>query len=740
MLSRGDNSPINKSSLLVKDNPLAETAGNHVNTLKALEACADWAWETDREGRITYISESVIGFLGYPPSACIGKRFTELPGVRDHSKHKSPEIRELMSRSKPFRNLQLEVTHRDGRLLMVSLNGYPLADANHNGLGYRGIGIEATETAATDYMLERVKKSVSDKVGESYFEALTREIMETLNIDYVFVARMEDESQQTVTTLSVSGMGNSAKDFSYCLTDTPDFEASRSGTLVIARDAQQKYPADIRLKEMAISGYACTPLYGTDDRCIGLLVIMSRSPLCQVDFVTRVVELFADRTAAELMRSQVEETLLHQAYSDSLTGLANRPLAMDRLEHAIRAANRSGRRLYVLFLDLDGFKYVNDTMGHVQGDILLQEVASRFSATIRDGETLARLGGDEFLVILEETEVAAGEFAARRLLESLAEPIILEGREFEITASIGVAQFPEDGENPESLMRNADTAMYQAKRAGCNTYRFFTSEMNEQIRARIELETRLWHALENEEFRLFYQPIIELATGKIVGAEALLRWDSQEYGLVTPDRFITLAEDIGVTIPLGEWIVSQACSDCKRWRTNFSPAFTVTVNVSPGQFRDRHILNLLNFALEKFELPRDAIQLDVTENLIMQDVQLAQDILTEVTDSGTKVSIDDFGTGFSSLSYLKDFPFTNLKIDQSFITRLRVNSNEATLVSTMIGMAHNMELQVVAEGIETPQQLSMLAGFRCDLGQGYYFSKPLPAEQFQRLLYKGVIA
>lgn len=706
--------------------------------LKVLEACADYAWELDRERRITYVSESFCQYTGYPSSEYIGKRFVEIPGVQAELQVNSPEIYDSILQLKPFRNLYLEILRLDGSLVVISLNGYPLFDENNDHVGFRGIGMEVTETIATNYILERIKESVSDEVGVRYFEALTRGISETLKVDYAFVARMNDESQKAVTTLSVFALGRPAENFSFDLHNTPCFGVTRSATRVIAQDVQQMFPQDLHLREKGISGFACTLLYGSDDRCIGVLVVMTQSPLRQVDLVTRVIELFADRAAAELQRAAVEERLVHQAYSDSLTGLANRPLAMDRLDHAIRAAHRADRRLYVLFIDLDGFKDVNDSMGHVQGDEMLREVASRFSSTVREGETLARLGGDEFLVILEETEVAAGERAAKRLLHSLLKPISLDGREFTITASIGVTQFPEDGDTPESLMRNSDAAMYQAKNAGRNTYRFFTSEMNEQIRARIDMESRLWQALENEEFRLLYQPIVEIATGKIVTAEALIRWISPELGYVLPEQFIHLAEDIGVIVPLGEWIIKQACADCKRWRGNFSPTFAVTVNVSPRQFRDRNILDLLDAALKEYELTRDAIQLDVTEELLMQDVELARSILTEVTKYGTSVSIDDFGTGYSSLGYLKDFPFTNLKIDRSFVSKMRANSDEATLVSTMIGMAHNLGLKVVAEGIETPQQLSILAGFHCDLGQGYYFSEPLTADEFQQLLYTGV--
>jgi diguanylate cyclase (GGDEF)-like protein len=708
------------------------------STIEALEACADWAWEIDGELRITYISASIIQYTGYPPSTYLGIKFAEIPDAVGLIEEDSPDIYALIGQSKPFRNLHLEFTHPDGRLLMVSINGYPLFDANNNLLGFRGIGTEVTDIVATDYILERIKESVSNKVGGSYFEALTRGIAETVKADYAIVARLDDEGQQNATTLSVFALGHSVENFSYDMRNTPCSEITGAETRVISEDIQQLYPENLHLQELGISGYACAPLFSSDDRCIGLLVIMTCSPLKRVDLVTRFIELFADRAAVELQRAVMEERLVHQAYSDSLTGLANRPLAMDRLDHAIRAANRADRRLYVLFLDLDGFKEVNDSMGHVQGDHLLRQVASRFSSTIRDGETLARLGGDEFMVILEETELAAGEHAAKRLLDSLIEPVSLDGREFSITVSIGVAQFPEDGDNPESLMRNADTAMYQAKNAGHNTYRFFTAEMNEQIRARTDMESQLWHGLENDEFRLHYQPIVELATGRIVAAEALIRWDSPELGFVTPDQFIPLAEDIGVTIPLGEWTFRKACSDCKHWREVFSPTFTVAVNVSPRQFRDRYILNILETSLKDYDLSRDAIQLDVTENLIMQDVELAKSILSEVTESGTRVSIDDFGTGYSSFGYLGDFPFTNLKIDQSFITKLRVNSREATMVSAMIGMAHNLGLRVIAEGIETPRQLSMLSGFRCDLGQGYYFSEPLPAGEILHLLRTGV--
>jgi len=708
------------------------------STLSVLESCADWAWEIDQQRLLTYISASITQYTGYETDQYIGRQFAEVPGIQSKLQEHNPDIYELIKQTKPFRNLYLELSHPDGRIILACLNGYPLFDADNKHIGFRGIGMAVSDKITANFVVEKIKESVTDKVGESYFNALTQALSESLKVDCALVGRMDEESKQAIATLSVFSFGESVENFSYDLADTPDFVVSCSPTTVTFEDVQKAFPNDARLHEMDANGYVGTPLYDGEEQFIGLLIVITKQPLRQKELISEVLELFADRTVAELKRALTETRLVHQAYSDSLTGLANRPLAMDRLDHAVRAAHRAGRRLYVLFLDLDGFKTVNDTMGHVQGDLLLREVASRFSSIVREGETLARLGGDEFLVILEETEIAAGEYAAKRLLDSLQKPIELEGREFSITASIGVTQFPEDGDTPEVLMRNADTAMYQAKNAGRNTYRFFTSEMNELIRARIDMEAHLWQALEWEEFRLFYQPIVELTSGRIVAAEALVRWDSQDLGFLSPERFIPLAEEIGAIVPLGEWIMKQACMDCKTWRNNFSPSFAVAVNVSPKQFRERHILGVLDASLADHGLKRDAIQLEVTETLLMQDLELAQSILAEVTASGTSVSIDDFGTGYSSLSYLKDFPFTTLKIDQSFVSKMKVNAEETTLVSTMIAMAHNLDLAVIAEGIETPHQLSMLAKYDCEMGQGYYFSEPLSADDFQLLLYKGV--
>jgi diguanylate cyclase (GGDEF)-like protein/PAS domain S-box-containing protein len=708
------------------------------NALAVLEACADFAWEMDSERKITYLSESTQMYSGHRTEEYIGKRFAEFPGVTGGLKSSMPVMYKQIDSLQPFRNLHIEIMHPDGRIVFISLNGYPLFDASGKHLGFRGIGMDVTDKVAADYVLERIKGIVADKVGKNYFEALTNEIVNTLKVDLAFVARMDDPSRTSVTTLSVCESGKQIANFQYDLTNTPCFEVTRSSTCVFSQDVQSQFPDDSLLQEMSISSYAGTPLFGNDGQCIGLLVTLKKTPLLQVDLVTKVIELFADRAAAELERVMMDEQLIQQAYSDGLTGLPNRPLAMDRLNHAVSAAQRSHRHLFVLFIDLDGFKDVNDSMGHLQGDILLKEVATRFSANIRQGETLARLGGDEFLVILEETDSSSGEITAQRLLTSLAEPIELDGREFTISASIGVAQFPQDGDNPDALLQNADTAMYQAKDAGRNTYRFFTRQMNEQIKTRVEMEHLLWRGLDEQQFELLYQPILELDTGRIIGAEALLRWSSPKLGYLRPEEFMSLAEEIGVTVPLGEWIVRQACIVCQQCRETFFDGFTIAVNVSPRQLHNSDLLITLNAAIEEQQLARNAIELEVTENLLMKDVELVRNILAEASHNGIQISIDDFGTGYSSLRYLKDFPFSTLKIDGTFISKMEPDSEDAVMVSAIITMAHNLHLRVTAEGIETRDQLALLREFNCDLGQGYYFSEPLNVDAFQKFLESSV--
>jgi len=431
------------------------------------------------------------------------------------------------------------------------------------------------------------------------------------------------------------------------------------------------------------------------------------------------------------VRKEYEERLLRQANYDELTGLPNRLLAIDRLNQAIAQANRDNTNVVILIVDLDDFKKVNDTLGHPIGDRLIQEAGERIRHCVRENDTLARLGGDEFLVILPGLAVPVfGELVAKKVLEIFSLPFAIEGHDIFTTASVGITVYPRDGESSAVLMRNADAAMYRAKELGRNAYRYFTPQMNQQATERMRMEAQLRYALERQELFLHYQPILDPRTGLVLGGEALLRWRNPELGFVPPDRFIPLAEETGLIVTIGAWVIEESCRRCAEWRREIGRPLHVAVNISSRQFRGSDLLAIVRLALNSAGLPPDGLELEVTERLLMRDIDETLLILGELNQMGVRLSIDDFGTGYSSLSYLKRFPFDTLKIDKSFVQGIGVDNEDAAIVDAVVAMARALGLQVIAEGVETEGQRDYLIGQGAEFVQGYLFCKPVAAKDF----------
>ncbi len=434
-------------------------------------------------------------------------------------------------------------------------------------------------------------------------------------------------------------------------------------------------------------------------------------------------------------RKQAEARLVRQANYDTLTGLPNRSLAADRMPQAMARARRTRQSLAVMFLDIDNFKNVNDTLGHAVGDKLLIEVARRLSRCARDDDTVARLGGDEFLLLLSGLDaLTAAETVAEKILEALSLPCVLDGRELFLGASIGITGYPEDGHDAEVLMRNADAAMYRAKEAGRNTYRFFTPEMNIQLLKRLEMESHLRYAVDKGELRVHFQPQVDIRTGRLIGAEALLRWDNPELGSIAPDEFIPLAEETGLINPIGDWVLRQACSAARSWQGRTEGAIRVSVNISPVQFRGIDLVATVSRALEASGLSAALLELEITERVLIGDNPGTSRILQDLKRMGVRLSLDDFGKGYSSLSYLKRYPFDVLKIDRSFVSGVTDNVQDAALCKAITAMASSLKLRVVAEGVETQKQWDFLHAHGADLVQGYYISKPLSGDAFMHFV------
>jgi len=461
----------------------------------------------------------------------------------------------------------------------------------------------------------------------------------------------------------------------------------------------------------------------------------SISPIFSTDGdITHFVSVMEDITE----RKEYEKRLLRQASYDPLTDLPNRLLAMDRLEQAMARAKRWQWRVALLFIDLDHFKKINDTLGHGIGDKHLKVIAERLKKTIREADTVARLGGDEFLVVvadLSSTDVA--ENVSEKLLENIARPVETEGHELSTTASIGITLYPDDGEEPSSLLRNADAAMYRAKELGRNTFSYFTPEMNAQALARLAIETHLRHALERNELEVHYQSINDLKTGQIIGAEALLRWSNPELGDIHPETFVPLAEETGLIVSIGDWALETACRDAVEWQNLTGQPILIAVNIAFPQIRNGRLSRAIQRITEKTGLSPEHLMIEITEQTLLQDELDGIQALREISDLGVKISIDDFGTGSSAFTYLKQLPVSSLKIDPAFIQHIARSEEDAALATAIIAMAHSLGLTVIGEGIEDGKQLDVLKSKRCDHAQGFHFETAVPKEAFASLLTDG---
>jgi diguanylate cyclase (GGDEF)-like protein len=437
-------------------------------------------------------------------------------------------------------------------------------------------------------------------------------------------------------------------------------------------------------------------------------------------------------------RKRAEERLLHEAFHDGLTGLPNRALFMDHLKLSVERGKRREDRLFaVLFLDLDRFKVINDSLGHMVGDQLLVGIARRLETCLRPGDTVARLGGDEFTVLLEDLmSVTEAIDVADRLQKALALPFNLNGHEVFATVSIGIALSSTGYDRPEEVLRDADTAMYRAKMLGKARHEVFDKTMHARAMNLLQMEADLRRAIERKEFFLHYQPIVALESGTISGFEALIRWQHPERGFVPPDEFISIAEETGLIVPIGQWVLEEACRQIHEWQEQYPqyPPLQISVNLSGKQFANANLIDQISRVLRETEVEPHSLKLEITESMVMENIDTAIEMLKQLRTLGIELSIDDFGTGYSSLSYLHRFPISTLKIDRSFVSRMSDNNENAEIVRTILMLARSLKMDVVAEGVETTDQLSQLAMLECDYGQGYYFSRPLNVEGASKLL------
>jgi diguanylate cyclase (GGDEF)-like protein len=494
---------------------------------------------------------------------------------------------------------------------------------------------------------------------------------------------------------------------------------AREGEALVREDAATSREGEIRAAEM---------LAASDDHIVRLQQANSQLVIASIK---------ANRLAEEVQTTKIQ--LEHLVHHDALTNLPNRVLLQDRLGQAIELARRQGRRLAVMFMDLDQFKHVNDSLGHAVGDQLLQSVAQRLVGCVRQSDTVSRQGGDEFVLLLpviEHAEDAAR--SAQKVLAALGPPHHIDHNDLHIGASIGISIYPDDGQDAETLIKCADSAMYHAKENGRNNYKFFEQSMNVRAVERQSIEACLRRALERQEFVLHYQPKVNLHSGTIVGVEALIRWEHPQRGLLSPAQFVPIAEDSGLILPIGRWVLREACRQARAWQDAGLPPITVAINTSAPEFRAEDFFENLRSTLEETHLEPRYLELELTESVLMRDAESTDSVLHALAYLGVKLSIDDFGTGYSSLSYLRKYPIDTLKIDQSFVNRMTDHPDDAAIVTAVISMAKALRLHVIAEGVETSDQVAFLLDQHCDEGQGYFFGRPVAAEALAALLQTGV--
>ena len=502
----------------------------------------------------------------------------------------------------------------------------------------------------------------------------------------------------------------------------------------------------IKNKKMDISGsksidWLGVPLKTNLNKTFGALVIQSYTDKIRFTEKEEKILIFVSDQIAMAIKRKIDSTEIEKkVYYDQTTGLTNKLLFNDRLQQSMHDAKRNKTQIAILFIDLDNFKYVNDSMGHSAGDKLLKLVSGRLKKALRKTDTISRWGGDEFTIILPKIKDSNDiRILCKRILNEDLNNITIDNQELRITASIGIAIYPQNGEDVETLVKNADAAMYRAKDKGKNRYSFFKPEMNKEITERISNENNLFKAIEKEEFLLLFQPQIDLKTNKITGFESLIRWNSPDKGVLAPYKFIPIAEETNLIIPLGEWVIRETCKQNKKWH-NMGVTLTCAVNISAKQFLRSNLVNLIKNILNETQLDPKYLELELTETILMEDIEKTVNILNRLKKMGVKISIDDFGTGYSSLSYLKQFPIDTLKIDQSFISPINADSIDKnfTIANIVIDLGHKLGMKVIAEGVETEGQIKFLKKYACDKIQGYIISEPVNEIEFNLLLKKDI--
>ncbi|MEJ1464692.1 MAG: EAL domain-containing protein [Candidatus Sedimenticola sp. (ex Thyasira tokunagai)] len=663
-------------------------------------SASDWFWESDPDRRFTFLSDHFADSTGVSPELIIGKRCEELTAFDPNDANWSRHLQGLEER-RPFKNFQFWHFAEDGRRICSRMSGIPIFDDKGGFLGYRGTAADVTTQVNTDEEL-RLAAAVFESTLEGVMVVTVDGTILAVNKAFTTITGYkEDEALGQKPSMLRSERHDSA--FYATMWSAIHKDGHWSGEVWNRRKNGEVYPEWLNIS--SVKG--------------------------EQGEVNRYVAVFSDITAMK----QSEERLFHLAHHDPLTNLPNRLMFSVLLEHSLERVERIGEQIAVLFLDLDLFKNINDSFGHPTGDLLLQRVAKRLAATIRKEDTVARLGGDEFILLLEQVgDMQTAATIAEKLLHDLRQPFHINGQELYVAASVGISISPNDGTDGDMLIKNADAAMYRAKDRGRGSYCFYTEELTVSAMERVVLERGLRQALEQNQLVVYYQPQYSLLSGKLVGAEALVRWQHPEKGLIHPDNFIPAAEACGLILPLGDWVLRESSRQMSHWLQEGLDIERISVNVSGQQVERSDLVSIVREILEETGLQPQHLELEITESCIMREAESAIKSLAELKMMGVHLAVDDFGTGYSSLSYLKQLPIHKLKIDRSFIKDIPEDPNDEAISRAILALGHSLQLEIVAEGVETKVQEGFLKEGGCDEVQGYLYSRPLPAKEFEALI------
>jgi len=700
------------------------------------------------DARIRTANRAAEGLLGYAANELVGKPVFDLYAETPAGKVKAREVFSRFLAGGETHGEELEMRGKDGAPVWVSLTARAVRNAEGEIVETRSAAVDITERKRAEqalYARERQQAVVAELGQRALAGAELSTLMDdavvlvaqALEVEYCKALELLPDGESLLLLAGVGWMEGLVGQ----ATVGTESNSQAAYTLlsnepIVVEDlrTESRFSGPpLLFDHQVVSGLSVVIRGG--DRPFGVLGAHTskRRAFCEDD--VHFLQAAANVLSTAIQRKQAEEAAQHLAYHDALTGLPNRTLFTDRLNLALAQARRKEQLVAVMFLDLDRFKIVNDTAGHTSGDQLLRDVAERLTGLVREGDTVARMGGDEFTLLLPEvSDVGEAVEIAERVLEALREPWKINNREYHVTTSIGIVLHPADGEDAQSLLRNADAAMYRAKELGRDNYQLYTQAMNAQVVERLALENSLRRGLERDEFAVYYQPQVDISSQRIVGTEALVRWQHPERGLVSPLEFISVAEETGLIVPLGTWVLQTACAQNVAWQQAGHAPMPVAVNLSARQFQERDLLDTVTQALEKSGMDSQYLQLEITEGVAMQDVESTATTLRALREMGIQIAIDDFGTGHSSLSYLKSFPVSALKIDRSFVRDLTVDPDDAAITAAILAMAKSLSLKVIAEGVETEEQLAFLKERGCDEMQGFLFSKPVPASALEKML------